>query len=50
MTIVPSRQPLASANHELHHASALAGVGIAGLASFSVDQAVEKLHQFLAHD
>lgn len=42
VTIVPSRQPLASANHELHHASALAGIGIAGLASFSVDQALRE--------
>lgn len=42
VTVAPSRQPLASANQELHHASALAGIGIAGLASFSVDQAMRE--------
>ncbi len=40
VTVSPSRQPLSSASHELPHASALAGSGIAGLASFSADQAL----------
>lgn len=42
VTVAPSRQPLTSANHEVHHASALAGIGIACLASFSADQALRE--------
>jgi DNA-binding transcriptional LysR family regulator len=42
VTVAPSRQPLASVNHELHYASALASIGIAGLASFSIDQALRE--------
>lgn len=32
--VAPGRSPITSANHELNHAAALAGLGIAGLPSF----------------
>lgn len=40
VTVAPARSPLHSVNEDLQQASALAGIGIAGLASFAVDQAL----------
>jgi len=48
-TVAPARPPLQSGNHEIHHASALAGVGIAGLPSFAVESSLreDRLEQVL---
>ena len=40
VTVAPARSQLHSMNEDLQQASALAGIGIAGLASFAVDKAL----------
>jgi len=40
VTVIPAASALSTANHDLNHAAALAGLGIAGLPSFLAQQAL----------